>query len=67
MDVSFFAGDDGTDIDVLFEEVENKKEQEKITKIIVSVPESISEQVEEILNAVKECVAAYEGVEVKKA
>lgn len=67
MDVSFLGGDDGTDIDGLFEEAKNDNEKEKVTKITVSVPESMSEQVEEILNAVKECVAAYEGVGVKKA
>ncbi len=65
MDVSFLAGDDGTDIDDLFEEAGNQQEKEKVTKITVSVPESLTEQLGEIMDAVKEAVAAYEGVEVK--
>ncbi len=65
MDVSFLAGDDGTDIDDLFEEADKQGEKEKVTKITVSVPESLTEQLGEIMDAVKECVAAYEGVEVK--
>lgn len=65
MDVSFLGGDDGTDIDDLFEDVANQQETEKITKITVSVPESAGEFLGEIKDAIKEAVAAYEGVKVK--
>ncbi len=64
MDVSFLAGDD-TDIDGLFEEAEKKDEKEKLTKITISVPECLTEQLADITEAVREAVAAYEGVEVK--
>lgn len=64
MDVSFLASDD-TDIDNLFEEANNQKEKENITKITVSVPEELTEQLAEITDAIKEAVAAYEGIEVK--
>lgn len=64
MDVSFLGGDDSVDIDDLFEE-KPVEEKEKVTKITVSVPEEFNEQLSEIMDAVKEAVAAYEGVEVK--
>ena len=65
MDVSFLSGNDDVDIDELFEDVNNQEEKEKVTKITVSVPESLNEALGEIMEAVKEAVAAYEGVEVK--
>lgn len=65
MDVSFLASDDGTDIDDLFEEASNQQDKEKVTKITVSVPEALDEAFGEIMEAVKEAVAAYDGVEVK--
>lgn len=65
MDVSFLGTDEATDIDDLFEEADNQGEKKKVTKITVSVPDSFSEQLTEITDAVKEAVAAYEGVEVK--
>ena len=64
VDVSFLGGNDDTDIDDLFEE-NPVEEKEKVTKITVSVPEELTEQVNEIKDAVKEAVAAYDGVEVK--
>lgn len=64
MDVSFLSNED-TNIDDLFEDVSNQQETEKITKITVSVPESAGEFFGEIKDAIKEAVAAYEGVEVK--
>lgn len=64
MDVSFFGGDD-TNIDDLFEEAGKKEEKEKVTKITVSVPECLTEQVEEITEAIRNAVAEFEGVEVK--
>ena len=65
MDVSFLSNDDDMDIDGLFEDVNNQEEKEKVTKITVSVPESFNDQLKEITEAVKEAVAAYDGVEVK--
>ena len=65
VDTSFLGIGDDTDIDDLFEEAKNQKEKEQVTKITVSVPESLTEQLGEIMEAVKESVAAYEGVEVK--
>ncbi|MBR1525132.1 MAG: hypothetical protein IJ640_00530 [Prevotella sp.] len=65
MDCSFLAGDDGTDIDGLFEEANKQQEKEKVTKITISVPECLNEQLGEIMEAVKEAVAAYDGIEVK--
>ena len=65
VDTSFLGIGDDTDIDGLFEEAKNQKEKEQVTKITVSVPESLTEQLGEIMEAVKESVAAYEGVEVK--
>ena len=65
MDVSFLSNDDDVDIDGLFEDVNNQEEKEKVTKITVSVPESFNDQLKEITEAVKEAVAAYDGVEVK--
>lgn len=65
MDVSFLSNDDNMDIDGLFEDVNNQEEKEKVTKITVSVPESFNDQLKEITEAVKEAVAAYDGVEVK--
>lgn len=65
MDVSFLAGDDGTDIDDLFEEAGKQEEKAKVTKITVVVPEELTEQLGEIMEAIKESVAAYEGIEVK--
>ncbi len=64
MDVSFLGGDDTTDIDDLFEE-SPVAEKEKITKLTVSIPEALLEQVGEITDKVKEVVSEYEGVEVK--
>ena len=64
VDVSFLGGNDDTDIDDLFEE-NPVEEKEKVTKITVSVPEELTEQVNEIKDAVKEAVAAYDGVEVE--
>lgn len=64
MDVSFLGGDEGTDIDDLFEE-KPAEEKAKVTKITVSVPEELTEQLGDITAAIKEAVAAYEGIEVK--
>lgn len=64
MDVSFLGGDD-TNIDDLFEEAGKKEEKEKVTKITVSVPECLTEQVGEITEAIRNAVAEFEGVEVK--
>lgn len=66
MDVSFLGGDDTTDIDDLFEEAGNQQEKEKVIKITVSVPEDLSDGINEIIDSIKEAVAGYEGVEVKK-
>ena len=65
MDVSFLGGDDGTDIDDLFEEAGAQQEKEKMTKITVSVPEALTEQVGEIIEAIKAATADYEGIEIK--
>ena len=65
MDVSFLGGDDSTDIDELFEEAGKQQEKEQVTKITVGVPESLTEQLGEIIDAIKDAVADYEGVEVK--
>ncbi len=65
MDVSFLGGDDSTDIDDLFEEAKNQGEKEKTTKITVSVPEALTEQLGDIMDAIKEAVADFEGIEVK--
>ena len=64
MDVSFLGGDDGTDIDDLFEE-KPVEEKEKVTKLTVVIPESLLEQVGEITEKVKEVVSEYEGIEIK--
>ena len=64
MDVSFLGGDDDTDIDGLFEE-KPVEEKEKVTKLTVSIPEALTEQVAEITEVVKEALSEYEGVEVK--
>lgn len=64
MDVSFLAGDDDTDIDALFEE-KPVEEKGKVTKLTVSIPEALTEQVGEITEVIKEALAEYEGVEVK--
>lgn len=64
MDVSFLAGDDGTDIDDLFEE-KPVEEKEQVTKLTIIIPESLLEQVAEITDKVKEIVSEYEGVEIK--
>ena len=64
MDVSFLGGDD-TDIDGLFEEADKNNEKEKVTKITVSIPESLTDQLTDITEAIKDAVAAYEGIEVK--
>lgn len=65
MDVSFLGGDDNVDIDDLFEE-KPVEEKANVTKITVSIPtDEYQEQLSEIMEAVKEAVAAYDGVEVK--
>lgn len=64
MDVSFLGGDDSTDIDDLFEE-KPVEEKEKITKITVSVPEALNDQLGDIMEAIKESVSGYDGIEVK--
>ena len=66
MDVSFLGGDEDINIDNLFEEAGNQEVKEKDIKITVIIPESFSEEVEEILESIKEVVAGYEGVKVKK-
>lgn len=64
MDVSFLGGDD-TDIDGLFEEAGKENEKKNVTKITVSVPEALTDQLADITEAIKEAVVAYEGIEVK--
>lgn len=64
MDVSFLGGDD-TNIDSLFEEAGKQDEKEKAIKITVSIPEILTEQLEEIKEAIKSAVAEFEGIEVK--
>ena len=65
MDVSFLGTDDGTDIDDLFEEAGKQEEKAKVTKITISVPEELTDQLGEIMESVKEAVSGYEGIEVK--
>ena len=66
MDVSFLGENDGTDIDDLFEEVDNQEEKQKVIKITVNVPEDLSDGIDEIIDSIKEAVSGYEGIEVKK-
>lgn len=53
------------DIDNLFTEISGAEQKEQITKITVSVPETLAEQVGEITEVIKTAVADYDGVEVK--
>lgn len=64
VDVSFLGGNEETDIDELFEETP-VEEKEKHIKLTVTIPENLNEQLSEITEAVKEAVAAYDGVMVK--
>lgn len=65
MDTSFLDTGDDTDVDSLFEDADNSAKKEELTKITVSVPESLNDQIKEITDSIKEAVAGYEGIEVK--
>ena len=64
MDVDFLRQDEWEDLPQVTEELDDPV-LEKPTKIVVVIPIDLKEQEDEIKEAVKEAVAAYEGVKIE--
>lgn len=66
VDCSFLNTDeDDTDVDELFEDVQNTESKVKDIKLSVHIPQELEDKVDEIKEIIKSSVSEYEGVEIK--